>query len=48
MAMLACDKPVTTIRRFVPKWLNGVQISGRFWLFGSALGLLGWMRRKAA
>jgi hypothetical protein len=48
MTMLTCDKRVTTIRRFVPKGLNGVQISGRFWLFGSALGLLGWMQRKAA
>ena len=33
MAMPACDKRVTTIRRFVPKGLNGVQIFGPFWLF---------------
>ena len=37
-----------------PDWLQmnfnyqAVQVPAAVWLFGSALGLLGWMRRKSA
>jgi hypothetical protein len=51
---LSCDLVMET-----PDWNGGVDgaqfifattvpIPGALWLFGSALGLLGWMRRKAA
>jgi hypothetical protein len=29
-------------------WVTNVPVPGAVWLFGSALALLGWMRRKAA
>jgi hypothetical protein len=29
-------------------WITNVPVPGAVWLFGSALALLGWMRRKAA
>jgi hypothetical protein len=31
-----------------PATITTVPVPGTIWLFGSALGLLGWMRRRAA
>ena len=29
-------------------WVTNVPVPAAVWLFGSALGLLGWMKRKSA